>query len=205
MEERINRRLQEAISEAAGADVDLDSLGESLRRAAEGIDLDSVEIGGLSEVEVIPFRELKARLPDRVGGLLNGLPRVSEGGETRKVLGIRYSVAEATYEKDGRRVKASLTDAGGGGAVLKRLVGFSGFEVDKETAEGSERTFDLDGHKAYEKIRKRDGAADAQLTVLVHDRFVVALEGSGVDAASLTAAFRDFDLASLPRAAPEEE
>ena len=198
VEERVNRRLQETISESVGADVDLDSLGEALRRMTERIDLDSLEVSGLDDVEVIPFRELKALMPDRIGGLLDGLPRQRDGGETRKVLGLRYSVAEAVYEEDGRRVEASLTDAGGGGSVLKSLVGFSGFEIDKEDAEGSERTFELDGHKAYEKARTRGGDKRTQLTVLVNDRFVVSLKGTGVEAALLTKAFRDFDLGALP-------
>ena len=203
VEERINRKIQETVAQASGADIDLDSLGEQLRRTAEGINFDSIDISGIEDVEVIPFRDLKALMPQRVGGLLNGLSRESESGETRKVLGVRYSMAEATYGTGERRVDASLTDAGGGGAVLRSLVGFSGFEIDKETPEGSERTFELDGHKAYEKVRTRDGASETQLTVLVNDRFVVSLKGYGVGAEALADAFRDFDLDTLP-AAPAE-
>ena len=200
VEERVNRRLREAISEAAGADVDLDSLGESLRRAAENVNLDSVRFEGLGDVEVVPFRELKTLMPERIAGLA----RERHFGETKSMFGLRYSVAEAVYGSGERQVEASLTDAGGGGAVIRSLVGFTAFEVDKETAEGSERTFDLDGYRAYEKVRTRGGRTESSLTVLVDDRFVVSLRGEGVDAGALTAAFRDFDLAALPASATED-
>lgn len=197
VEERINRRIQETV--AGEGKVDLDSLGERLRRAAEGIDFDSIEISGLDDVAVVPFRELKTVMPARI----DGLPREAHFGETRKVLGVRYSVAEATYAAGDRRVDAKLTDAGGGGKVIRSLLGFSGFEVDKETAEGSERTFELDGHRAYVKVRRRDGALAAKLQVMVTDRFIVSLDGVGVEPEALTAAFRDFDLAALPTAPVE--
>ena len=199
VEERVNRRLQEAISEATGGDVDLDSLGEALRRAAENVELDSVRFEGLDDVEVVPFRELKALMPERV----DGLARERHFGETKSMFGLRYSVAEAVYGSGERRVEASLTDAGGGGAVIRSLVGFTAFEVDKETEEGSERTFDLDGYKAYEKVRTRGGRTESSLVVLVNDRFVVNLRGEGVEGEALVTAFRDFDLAALPASQTE--
>ena len=199
VEERVNRRLQEAISEATGGDVDLDSLGEALRRAAENVELDSVRFEGLDDVEVVPFRELKALMPERV----DGLARERHFGETKSMFGLRYSVAEAVYGSGERRVEASLTDAGGGGAVIRSLVGFTAFEVDTETEEGSERTFDLDGYKAYEKVRTRGGRTESSLVVLVNDRFVVNLRGEGVEGEALVTAFRDFDLAALPASQTE--
>ena len=194
LEERVNRRVREAVSEGLGAELDLDSLQRQLGRVVEG--LDSVNVEGLSDVEVVGFRELKPLMPEAIAGL----PRTKHFGETQRLLGLEFAQAEAVYEGDGgRRVEAKLIDSGGAGVVVTSLAGFSGWEVDRETETGSERTFELDGHKAYERVeQRRDGRTDASLSVLYGRRFVVLLEGEGVTADELAAGYRAFRLAGLP-------
>lgn len=194
IEERVNRRLNEAISEAAGAEVNLDSLGEALKRTVEGIDTDSINISGLSDVEVINFRDLKKRFPASVAGLAIG----KHVGETNKMLGIKFSQSEATYGSGDQRVEAKLIDSGGAGILLASMAGFTGFEVDKETEYGSERTLTVDGHPAYEKYSTRNGKTTSSLSVLINKRFVLSLEGMGVTAEQLTDAYKEFDLSDLP-------
>jgi len=203
MEEKINRRLSEAVQEATGAaaDIDLDSLGEELNRAVSDLELDSIKLGSLSDVEVIGFRELKPLMPETIAGLA----RTKHIGETQKMLGIKFSQAEATYGEGDRRVEAKLIDSGGAGVLLRMFAGITGLEVDKETEDGSERTLELDGHKAYEKSSARNGITTSSLSVLVHGRFVVQLEGRGVTAEQLTAGFRDFDTGALPETVEGEE
>ena len=76
---------------------------------------------------------------------------------------------------------------------------FANMTVDKETAEGSERTFKLDGFPAYEKTNTAGGTVTSELSVLVNKRFLVTLEGQGVDVAALTTAFQNFELDGLPK------
>ncbi len=196
VEEKLNRQVNEAVGgvveRAAGVKVDQASLDSMLE--GFGGSLDSVDLGKLKSGPVIGFRELKPLMPETVAGLA----RTEHLGETNGVMGFNISEATAVYGEGERRVDAKLLDTGGAGVLLLSMAGFAKYKVDKETADGSERTFTLDGYPAHEKYSAVGGKTTSSLNVLVNDRFVVSLDGQGVDAAALTAGFRAFRLKDLP-------
>ena len=202
VEEKMNRQVNETLSgvleRASGTEVSREQLDSAMR--ALGRNMDSLDLGGLSDVEVIGFRQLKPLMPDRIAGL----PRTEHLGETQGMFGLTVSEATAVYESGERRVEAKLMDTGGAGVLLMGLAGFTNLTVDKETAEGSERTLEIDSYPAYEKVRREGSRTISSLNVLVNRRFVVTLSGEGVDSAELTQGFRAFRLSTLPQAASNE-
>ncbi len=198
LEDKVNRRLGEAVNsaveQASGTEVNEQQLRDVLDEA--GRSLDSLKFDKLSDVEVIGFRDLKPLMPSSVAGL----SRTEHLGETNGVMGLEISQASAVYGTGERRVEAKLLDTGGAGMLLLSMASFSKLKVDKETADGSERTFTLDGYPAYEKYSSKGGRVTSSLSVLVKDRFVVTLEGTGVDAEALSMGFRQFQLSPLPDA-----
>ena len=191
IEEKLQRQVTEAVGQAAGVEIDAANIEKAMGDLASAFDSTK-----LVNVEVMNFRDLKPFLPATAAGL----PRTEHLGETQGAMGFTISTANAVYTAGERRVSAELTDTGGAGVLMLSLGAFSTFTVDKETASGSERTFKLDGYPAYEKTSTAAGAVSSELKVLVNDRFVVTLEGQGVDAAALTGAFREMNLGSLPKA-----
>ncbi len=179
MEEKINRQLAEAVQEATGATARLN--------------MDSLGFDGLRDVEVINFRELKKLMPVSAAGM----PRTKQIGETTSALGLTFSQAEASYGSERKRIDATLIDSGGAGMLVASMAGFTKLQVDKETENGSERTLTLDGHPAYETYAHRGGRITSNLSVLVSDRFIIQLTGTGVGADALHEVYGDFDIASL--------
>ena len=194
MEEKLNRRLSEAVQEAtaAASGVDSDSVGAVMNSVLRG--LDSVKFDKMGDVEVINFRELKPLLPSRTAGLAQ--EKIT--GETQSMFGLTFSQVQARYGTGSEQLEIELTDSGGAGMLLSSMAGFTNLKVDKETEDGSERTLELDGHKAYEKERNRNGKLSSSLAVLINDRFILNLNGDGLTAAQLREAYEDIDIAALP-------
>ncbi len=196
VEEKVNRTLGEAVNSAienaSGSEVNTEQMQEALKEM--GQNMDSLDLGKLGDVEVINFRDLKPLMPER----LAGLSRTQHLGETNGVMGLEISEATATYGSGDKMVEAKLMDTGGAGVLLLSMAAFANMKIDKETAQGSERTYTLDGYPAYEKYSNKNGSLSSSLTVLVNKRFVVSLEGKGIDAKALADGFREFRVSSLP-------
>lgn len=192
IEEKLNRRISEAVSEASGAEVNMENLQDAVKQATD--QLESLDVNSVSDVEVINFRELKKLMPESAVGM----ERSKHIGETTGAMGFTFSKAEAQYGEGDKRIDATFIDSGGAGMLLLSMAGFANLNVDKETEEGSERTLEVDGNPAYEKYSNRNGRVKSELSVLVNKRFILTLKGSGVNADELMDVYKDFELSSLP-------
>lgn len=124
---------------------------------------------------------LKAYLPVAVAGYSRTEVTTGSGGAG----GMSGSSANGVYSKGDARLRLSVTDLGGAGA----LVGMAGAFNVKSSTESEGR---------YEKIGKIDGrmtqeaydtaAKHGEYSVMVADRFMIAAEGDGVSMAELKAA-----------------
>ncbi|MFK8057340.1 MAG: hypothetical protein AB8F78_14545 [Saprospiraceae bacterium] len=192
LEEKLNRKLSEAVSEASGSEVNLDNLQDAVKQATDK--LENLDLNGMDDVEVINFRELKKLMPKSAAGM----DRTKHIGETTSAMGFTFSKAEARYGEGDKRIDATFIDSGGAGSLLMGMAGFANLNVDKETEQGSERTLKIDGNQAYEKYSNRNGRITSELSVLVNERFIVTLKGKDVDADDLMDVYKDFSLSSLP-------
>ena len=199
IEEKLSRKLTEAVSEASGTEVNMENLQDAVKQATD--QLENLDVNSVSDVEVINFRELKKLMPESAAGL----ERTKHIGETTGAMGFTFSKAEARYGDGDEKIDATLIDSGGAGMLLLSMAGFASLNVDKETEQGSERTLKVDGNPAYEKYSNRNGRITSELSVLVNKRFIVTLKGKGVDAKALMDVYEDFDTSSLPVKAESAE
>lgn len=143
-------------------------------------------------VETIDFRKLKDMLPADA----DGLARKEATGEKNGAAGFVFSTANGKYgnSDDSETVELTIVDAGGS-AMLMGLAAWTMIEVDKETADGYEKTSKMGDYKSYEKYN--NSSKDGEIAVLVANRFVVTAKGRGVSMDKLKATLEDVDLSKL--------
>jgi hypothetical protein len=170
---------------AAGAAGVLNALGGMIGAAA----------GGGGTVETVDFRELRDLLPERLGRLA----RTDARGERSNAFGISTSNAHGTYAAgDGdASIEIQISDLGSMRSFA--LFGYAWVlsEMDVENERGHERTVKFKGYPGYETFEREGGWSSAQLQVIVGERFLVSVEGSGVPLDEVHAAMERIDLAHL--------
>jgi hypothetical protein len=148
-------------------------------------------------VEPIDFRELQVFLPDE----MSGLARANTEGESGGAMGVKTSSATATYqnENDGStRATIKIFDTGTlGSAVMLGGYGWLMMEMDKESDQGFERTIAYKGHPAYEKFTQTSTSSQGTMQAVVGKRFVIEIEGRGIEMDALRAAMDRIDLDKL--------
>lgn len=145
-------------------------------------------------VEPVDFRELRDLLPKSVGGL----DQTEATGEKNGAAGFTVSQAEARYNSGESSIDVKIIDTGGiGGFGMMGLAAWTMMSVDKETATGYEKTTMIEGYKGYEKYD--NGSKSGEVNVLVADRYVVTLNGSGVTMDQMKEAVGSIDLKKLAK------
>jgi len=144
-------------------------------------------------VEVVNFRELKKMLPEK----LIGMERTSHTGEKSGGLGFKFSVARARYEDDDKRLKVEITDTGGMGIAKLGMAAFAAIEIDKETDDGYERTYQEDDISYFEEYdgRRKSGS----LKAFVAERFLVSIEGDELDMDDFKSAIKKLGIKKLKK------
>jgi hypothetical protein len=144
-----------------------------------------------SAVEPVDFRELKNLLPDGIGAM----KRKSSEGEKGGGFGIVVSHAEARYEGDGGSVHLKITDPGNLSGLAAMAAMWMNLELDKETDTGYEKTGTANGRRFHEKYDR--GSKSGEYTVVVGNRFLVEVDGHGVDMPTMKKAIDQINVAKL--------
>lgn len=141
----------------------------------------------------VDFHQLEALLPESI----RGWKRTHLQGERTGAMGMRISTAEGSYSGDkDAELQVKLTDmAGVPGAMMMGMVGWKTMQIDRETDDGYEKTTMIGGNKAWEKWDSQ--SKDAQLKVIVADRFLVDLDGSNTTMDEMQAVLGKLDLGKL--------
>jgi hypothetical protein len=142
--------------------------------------------------------------PAQLGDLLPeeaaGLPRTDLKKEKNGAMGLIMSTAMGRYQAQGQRVTISLTDIGGiGGMGALGAAAWAMSEFDRTTATGYERTTRFEGYKAMESLSSAGGRVHAELSLIIADRFVIQIKGTGIDMDAVKATARALDLGRLAR------
>jgi hypothetical protein len=151
-------------------------------------------LAGGKNVQPVDFHKLKDLLPESLPGML----RKETSGQSGEAMGMKASSATARYS-DGANasINIEITDM----ASLSGLAGLAAkFDpnMEKETDTGYERTTKVDGQLMHERYDRR--ARSGEVGIIVVDRFAVTVRGDGVEAAALTGALKQIDLAKLAAA-----
>ncbi len=203
------KKLEEA-AKAAKSGVP-QSPQEAVKQGAEAMAAASAMIGammggdtkGAGAVAPVDFRELKAMLPESIGGMKRG----EESGERNAMAGISVSQAQARYSDGGKsRLRVKITDAGSmSGFAGVAAAAWAMVDIDKETPDGYEKTSTVGGRRMHEKWDSRDKRGE--VSMIVGGRFIVEMRGNGIEMKDLKQAINAVDfkkleaLKSLPPAA----
>jgi hypothetical protein len=145
------------------------------------------------KVETVPYQELKALLPES----LPGMKRSNATGEKSSAMGMQISNAEGRYRSDdGNSATIKITDIGSmAGLAGMTAYAWARVDVDRESDNGYEKTTMFNGYKAREKYDNQNKSGE--ISVLVGDRFVVEVDGRGVDMDAIKSNLGKVDLGKL--------
>jgi len=151
-------------------------------------------VSGGEKVEVVNFRKLKALLPEE----FDDMKRSGSSGEKTNAFGINVSKTEGEYTSEDKKQKITITIMDMGS--MKGLAGMTAFawswaEIDKESDDGFERTFEYKGHKAYEKYNSN--YQDGEVQVLVAKRFMVEIKGNDTPMEKIHKALDEVNIGEL--------
>jgi hypothetical protein len=152
----------------------LEDLGTAMQDLGAALSADA-------DVEPVDHRELKNEvLPEK----LKGLTRTSSSSERTGMFGINISTAEAEYEPededDPTRITITITDLGTIKSAAMLGYGWLMAEVDRESDDGYEKTRTYKDYPAHEEFNRYGDTGNGEIQVIVAERFVVGVEGSGI-------------------------
>lgn len=165
---------------------------DRLEKVADDMESRSAKLQGATAVDA---EQLKALLPAALGAM----QRVAVESERTNAGVMGMATAKARYENGDDRMRLSITDMAGAGAIAA-MGSALGVERTRETAEGYEKTGIVDGRMTIEEWKAP--SRRAKYGVIYADRFLVEAEGevASIDAAKAAVASVDASaLESLAR------
>jgi len=150
---------------------------------------------GAPKADPVDFRELKKLLPEE----LLGLPRTSASGSKTGMMGMKISMAEASYGKGPKTINVTITDAAG--TPLGAAAGWSmlGEGYEEETDDGWEKVRTVGGHLLHESWSKDDHLSSADM--IIGNRFIVSIEVAGGQPGEALKALQQIDVNALAKMA----
>ncbi len=171
--------------EAAGKSGDKDA------QAAAATAMLGTVMGGGDKVAALAPSDLKAFVPES----LAGMKRTEYSAEQNGAMGMQMSVAHATYsDDDGQSLRLSITDVGSAKGLLG-LANAVGMTSERETDHGYEKTYTQDGRLIHEEWNSQ--SKHGEYSVVLGDRFTVAVEGTSDDIDTIKDAVGSIDLSGL--------
>lgn len=185
--EKWGKQMEEAGKKIEQAEKSGDTAGQ-MAAANEAL---GTMLGGDGNVDVVDMAKLKVLLPETLGGL----KRTSIEAEKTAMGTFKVAKAHAIYADDNnKRLEVSITDFAGN-KLAGMMLGLGGMEIDKETDHGYEKIHKVDGRSVIEKYNKDN--ATSEYHVLVADRFMLEVNGEGVDMATVKTAANSIGFSQL--------
>jgi len=144
------------------------------------------------DLEAVPAAKLQALLPKSVPGMqpVAAVDAAPSSGA------LNISTASAHFRTAKGTLSLQIADMGSLKAFSDLShTGWAKAEIDRETAEGHERTFTFEGFRAYEHSERGSGALSLKL--LISKRFMVQAQSQGLSSEQLKVAARKIDLQGL--------
>jgi len=183
----MGERAEQASKELDAAQKSGDSAAQS---AAMGKMVGAMA-GADGTVEALAPDQIKAFLPDSLGGL----KRTSLSAQRNSAMGMQISQASADYAADGgQHITLEVSDTGGAKGFMS-LAAAMAPEEEKQTEHGYEKTYSADGNLVHEEWDTQ--SKYGEYSVVVGKRFTVKANGNVDDIEQLKQAMASVDLAKL--------
>lgn len=128
---------------------------------------------GVKPVDPVSFRDLQTVMPE-----VSGWDREKPTGE-RMTSPFSYSQASVTYRKGDAEIEQKIMDSGFNQLLFTPFSMLMTAGYEKETQDGFERSVNIDGNPGWEKWDS--GSKNGELSIVVNKRFLVQLDGHGID------------------------
>lgn len=187
--EEASKKMEQAT--AQGKAPDLQQAGQAMGDMMKAIGT-MAGAAGAGSFEPVDFRKLKETVPTELAGFKAG----DSEGSKNNAFGIQVSEFKQTFRtEDGKkRVRFEVTDPGSMAGPFALAHAWMGIEVDKESSNGYEKTSTVNGRRMYEKWNK---SGDGEVTVVVGNRFLVQIDGRGLEMNELKSLISKVDLGKL--------
>ena len=168
------RKQAQAAETAQTAEQAAEQAAKGLEQMARGLE---AAVGGGSgstkAVDPVSFRDLIALMPE-----LDGWEKQKPTGE-RMTSPVSFSQAEARYTKGDASLEVKIIDSGFNQLLLTPYAMFLTAGYERETSEGYEKSTQVNGQPGWEKWNTE--SKDGELNALVGKRFLVTIDGNGID------------------------
>jgi len=156
--------------------------------------------GGEQEAKpMVHQRQLRALLPEEY----EGMRRSNTEAGKQAAFGMNISYAQGTYSSGDARIDAKITDISAMGEFMKMAqYAWANAEMERESDDGYERTVKIEGfpgQESYENAYK-----SGRIQIMVDGRFIVELDGSGVEMKTMHGLLAAIGLKKLAGLQPEE-
>lgn len=170
--EQIQKSAEEMQKNAGDTQKAAEDMAKGFEAMAKGL-AGATGDSDVKPVEPVSFRELQTVLPE-VSGWERGKPE----GE-KMTAPFAFSQSSVTFRKGDAEIEEKVMDSGFNQLLFApfSMMMVAGYE--KETAEGFERSVTINGNPGWEKWDKE--TKNGELSVVVNKRFLVQLEGRGID------------------------
>jgi hypothetical protein len=144
-------------------------------------------------IEPVHFSKLVPFLPDKVEGFVAEKP----GGSTSSAVGFSLTEVSRTYHKgtDDAEEKVTVRITDGTGNQFFAAAHAAATQFSKETPEGYEKGFTVDGSPAVEKYTNE--SKEGTLTVLVAGRYLVEITVTRLESAVMQEWWKKIDAKKL--------
>jgi hypothetical protein len=167
-EQKEQRAAKTAEAGAAEAAKGLEQMAKGLQAMAGG-----AAAGNAQSVDPVSFRDMQALFPD-----FDGWEKGKPTGE-RMSSPFKFSQAEVRYTKGDSRLELKMVDSGFNQLLLTPYAMFLTAGYEKETSDGYEKSTKVNGQPGWEKWDS--SGKDGELNALVGKRFLVQIEGRGIE------------------------
>lgn len=181
--------------EAAGKQMEeAQKSGDSAaQQAALGQAMGAMFSGG-EQVEALRPEQLKPFVPSE----LAGMARSSYNVERNTMMGLQIASGRASYRDEAgeRSVDLEITDMGSAKG-LAMMAGWALAESESESDQGYERVYQQDGMRVHEQWNSSSKSATYDL--IVAERFLVKLQGHGLEMDAVKDAAKSLDVQGLAK------
>lgn len=167
--------------------------GDQAEASKAATDMVGAMAGATGGGKPLPAADLKALLPETIGGL----KRSSVEAQSGSAMGIASSNVKARYGEGAQSLSLSIVDLGSMSGMAM-MAGWAGMTLDRETETQVEKIYKQGDRTIREDFRK-DGS-HAELTVVLPNGILVEAKGQQVGMEQVRAAVNALDLNKLATA-----
>ena len=170
------QKAESLATEASKAAENVAGGAEQVAKGLEGLAKGFQELAqnaDVKPVDPVSFRDLQTAFGD-----LQGWEKGKPTGE-RMTAPVPFSEASVTYRQGDANIQAKIIDSGFNQILMAPFAMFLSAGYEKETEDGYEKSVKVGEYPGWEKWNS--GSKDGELNAVVGKRFLLTLEGNGLE------------------------